>query len=59
MRLLSFPNVVMASHQGFFTKEAMQQIAMVTMENIANFDNGKITNEVCFKSGKVVEGCCK
>lgn len=47
MRLLAFPNVVMSSHQGFFTKEAMQQIAMVTLENIANFENGKITNEVC------------
>lgn len=55
MRLLGFPNVVMASHQGFFTREAMQQIAMVTMENIANFKNGKITNEVRYDNGKIVE----
>jgi len=55
MRLLSFPNVVMSSHQGFFTREAMQQIAMVTMENIANFKNGKITNEVRFDNGKIIE----
>ena len=46
MRLLSFPNVIISSHQGFFTREAMQQIAMVTMENIANFLQDKITNEV-------------
>lgn len=55
MLLLSFPNVVMSSHQGFFTREAMQQIAMVTMENIANFAQGKITNEVVFEEGKIVE----
>ena len=54
-RLLSFPNVVMSSHQGFFTKEAMQQIAMVTMENIANFEQGKITNEVVFDGEKIKE----
>ena len=55
MHLLSFPNVVMASHQGFFTREAMQQIAMVTMENIANFLQGKITNEVYLQDGKIIE----
>lgn len=55
MLLLSFPNVVMSSHQGFFTREAMQQIAMVTMENIANFEQGNITNEVLFENGKIVE----
>lgn len=55
MHLLSFPNVVMASHQGFFTREAMQQIAMVTMENIANFIQGKITNEVYLQDGKIIE----
>ena len=45
-QLISFPNVVVSSHQGFFTREAMQQIAMVTMENIANFLQGTPTNEV-------------
>lgn len=33
-RLLSLPNVLVTSHQAFFTKEAMQAIAMTTMENI-------------------------
>ena len=32
-RLLSFPNVVMTSHQGFFTKEALTNIAETTLEN--------------------------
>lgn len=55
MRLLAFPNVVMSSHQGFFTREAMQQIAMVTMENLANFTNGTPANELILKDGKVTE----
>lgn len=54
-RLLAFPNVVMSSHQGFFTREAMQQIAMVTLENLANFEQKTIKNEVVFENGKVVE----
>src|SRR5262249_3301254 len=29
-RLISFPNVLITSHQGFFTKEALEQIATVT-----------------------------
>lgn len=32
-RLLSFPNVIITSHQGFFTKEALTAIAITTMEN--------------------------
>lgn len=32
-RLCSFPNVVMTSHQAFFTKEALSEIARVTLEN--------------------------
>ena len=38
-RLCSFPNVVMTSHQAFFTKEALSQIARVTLENAVAFDN--------------------
>ena len=46
-RLLSFPNVLVTSHQAFFTKEAMQAIAMVTMENLYAFSQGKeLVNEV-------------
>ncbi|MBE5921683.1 MAG: 2-hydroxyacid dehydrogenase [Lachnospiraceae bacterium] len=32
-RLLMFPNVLITSHQGYFTMEAMQAIAIETMEN--------------------------
>lgn len=39
-RLLMFPQVVLTSHQAFFTREAMQAIAVVTMENARNFNEG-------------------
>lgn len=32
-RLTTFPNVIITSHQGYFTREAMQAIAIETMEN--------------------------
>jgi D-lactate dehydrogenase len=43
MRLLTFPNVVITGHQGFFTKEALQSIAETTMSNITAFETGEGT----------------
>ena len=46
-RLLSFPNVVITSHQGFFTEEALSAISETTLENAMAFLNGETTeNEV-------------
>lgn len=46
-RLLSFPNVTMTSHQGFFTEEALTNIAETTLENAWAFLNGKeLKNEI-------------
>ena len=46
-RLVTFPNVVVTSHQGYFTKEAMEAIANVTMENARALFNGEeLVNEV-------------
>ncbi|WP_130891952.1 2-hydroxyacid dehydrogenase [Fusobacterium varium] len=46
-RLLSFNNVLVTSHQAFFTKEAVEEITRVTMENIKRFQEGKpLENEV-------------
>lgn len=45
--LLSMPNVVITSHQAFFTKEALNKIASDTCENIKEyFETGTCTNEV-------------
>ena len=41
MRLLSFPNVLITSHQGFLTDEALTQIALITLQNISDFEQGK------------------
>lgn len=46
-RLLSFPNVVITSHQGFFTQEALSAISEVTLKNAQAFERGEKTgNEV-------------
>lgn len=46
-RLLSFNNVIVTSHQGFFTHEAVANIAETTMRNIRDFAEGhKLVNEV-------------
>lgn len=40
-RLLSFPNVMITSHQGFFTREALNAIAETTLQNSLDFITGK------------------
>ena len=40
-RLLSFPNVMITSHQGFFTQEALAAISSTTLDNAMDFQNGK------------------
>jgi len=57
-RLLTFHNVLVTSHQGFFTKEALESIAKVTLKNIDDFQSGApLTNEICYASDKA--GNCK
>ena len=38
-RLLTFPNVLVTAHQAFFTHEALNEIARVTVENLRRFAN--------------------
>jgi len=46
-RLLSFNNVIVTSHQAFFTHEALANIADTTLENItAYFEDKELVNEV-------------
>ncbi|NDV79852.1 2-hydroxyacid dehydrogenase [Dysgonomonas sp. 511] len=50
-RLLSFNNVIVTSHQAFFTQEAMSNIAHTTMDNIQDFFAGKeLKNEVVYNA---------
>ena len=39
-RLMTFPNVLITSHMGFFTKESMEAIAVQTLENAYALENG-------------------
>lgn len=43
-RLLSFPNVMITSHQGFFTSEALTAIASTTLQNAMDFEQGNTSN---------------
>jgi D-lactate dehydrogenase len=46
-RLTTFPNVIVTSHQGFFTREAMLNIAQTTLSNISQFEqDGSVQNGV-------------
>ncbi|MBU2882804.1 2-hydroxyacid dehydrogenase [Psychrosphaera sp. B3R10] len=45
-RLLTFPNVLITGHQGFFTAEALEQIASITISNI----NDLKANRPCINS---------
>ncbi|WP_394220324.1 2-hydroxyacid dehydrogenase [Alteromonas gracilis] len=38
-RLTTFPNVVITGHQGFFTQEALEEIAAITLRNIMDGKN--------------------
>jgi D-lactate dehydrogenase len=38
MRLLTFPNVLITAHQGFFTEDALRQIAETTLANVTAFE---------------------
>ncbi|HLL52700.1 MAG TPA: 2-hydroxyacid dehydrogenase [Myxococcaceae bacterium] len=46
-RLLSFPNVLITSHQAFLTREALSNIARTTLESVRAFERGEpLVNEV-------------
>ncbi|MBI3541818.1 MAG: 2-hydroxyacid dehydrogenase [Deltaproteobacteria bacterium] len=46
-RLLTFPNVLITSHQAFLTAEALSNIAATTLRNVADFEAGRpLVNEV-------------
>ena len=56
-RLITMPNVLVTSHQAFLTKEALENIAHTTLENIrAMQKEGKCANELCYRCGNI-ESC--
>jgi D-lactate dehydrogenase len=47
-RLMAFPNVLVTAHQAYFTDNALKQIAQTTLQNMTDFEEGKVNrgNEV-------------
>lgn len=59
-RLLSFPNVIVTSHQAFLTSNALQSIAETTLQNITDFyDHKPLQNEICYRCGQQPGQCSK
>ena len=51
-RLLTFPNVIVTAHQGYFTAEALHEIATTTLANVSDFESGRpLANEIRFEPG--------
>ena len=56
-RLISMPNVIVTSHQAFLTKEALENIAETTINNVTEFfERGECKNELCHRGGST-EDC--
>ena len=49
IRLLTFPNVIITSHQAFLTKEALEEIAKTSLQNIHDYETGIQPENSVFK----------
>lgn len=57
-RLTTFPNVLVTSHQAFFTREAMTAIAETTAKNLRQFFDGRPPeNEICHRCARTPQPC--
>jgi D-lactate dehydrogenase len=46
-RLLTFPNVLITGHQAFFTRNALQSIAQITLGNLTELEQkGQCGNQL-------------
>lgn len=51
--LISMPNVIVTSHQAFLTREALNNIAEVTLTNLSEYANERgLSNEICYQCTK-------
>ena len=58
--LISMPNVLVTSHQAFFTNEALENIAETTLQNLSDYFQEKtLINEVCYHCAKDQNACHK
>ena len=55
--LISLPNVIITSHQGYLTEEALDNIASITLKNFEDYlNNNELENEVVCPPGKNCSG---
>ncbi|MCX5382932.1 2-hydroxyacid dehydrogenase [Streptomyces sp. NBC_00083] len=50
-RLVTFPNVVVTSHQAYYTEDAVGQIVAATVENVAAYAEGRHTENILVPAG--------
>jgi len=56
--LISLPNVIITSHQGYLTNEALINIANTTLDNIKSYFNHEfLENEICYHCQKLAKDC--
>lgn len=55
VRLIAMPNVIVTSHQAFLTREALDNIAHTTVDNLLRFfrGEGNQETEVCYGCGRL------
>ena len=59
-RLLTFPNVIVTSHQAFLTDNALTNIASETIHNLEQYMSGEyIDNEICYHCKNDMKACYK
>ena len=55
--LISLPNVIITSHQGYLTEEALENIASITIKNLDDYFNDlPLDNEVCYYCKEIKDG---
>ena len=56
--LITLPNVIITSHQGYLTKEALENIAQTTINNFDDyFNNRYLENGVCYRCNSKGKEC--
>ncbi len=56
--LISLPNVIITSHQGYLTKEALDNIAQTTLKSLDDyFNNRYLEHEICYHCQKNAKDC--
>lgn len=54
VRLMTFPNVLITGHQGFFTREAVNAIAETTLANVTAFERGALDPATVVTTNRLV-----